>query len=202
MWLIIILAVFAGVLLCPLKLIASYGPEGGSIYVRYGLIILPLYPGKKKSDSTGEKTRDKKNATTSDNNNEPVAWLDYLALLKRVVEPIRELGQRLRVDRFNLKVILTNDDPCDLSVLYGRIWAAASDLQIRLNQLFKIKKQSLDILCDFVGEHTVIDAYICISITFVRLLSLLLRHGFGIVKEYMAIKNRRKGGTINEQEAS
>lgn len=204
MWFFVIFAVLAGMLFWPLQLVAAYDSKGGRVYIRYGLLVLTLYPSNNKQDGTSNKPPE---AANPDNPNKtqksPLeGWIDYLHILRMSFEPICELRRYLRVDRLKLKVILAKEDPFDLSVLYGRTWAVVSDLQMRLNRLFRIKKQSVDLLCDFTGNRTVVQAYTRISITTIRLLILLFRYGFGIINEYAAIKNRRKGGITNEQKTS
>ena len=204
MWFLIILAILGGILLWPIQLVAAYDAKGGRVYIRYGLLVLSLYPGKDKPSKvdTGQTESAQPDDAKGPGKSKLDGWLDYLQVLKCAFEPICELHRHLRIDRLKLKVVLAKEDPCDLSVLYGRTWAVVSDLLVRLNSYFKIKDQCIDLRCDYTGDHTAVEAYTRISITTVRLLYLLLRYGVRIINEYTAIKNRRKGGITNEQTTS
>ena len=81
-----------------------------------------------------------------------------------------------------MKLILANDDPCDLAVNYGRAWAALGSLMPQLERLFVIKKRNLEVECDFTSEEMVMFARADITITLARILHLLSKHGIKVLK--------------------
>lgn len=201
MWGWIVLAVLAGILLLPLQLVAAYDSKGGRVYIRFAFLVWNLYPGKDESEEKPEKKSETPQATADDKpaGSKLESWIDFFFILKSCLKPLDQLRQQINVDDLKLQLSLAKDDPYDLSVLYGRACAVVSDLQVLLNRIFKIKKQNVEVLCDYVGNKTTVQAYTRISITCIRFLVLLFRYGASIIKEYTAVKNRRKGGMINEQ---
>ena len=88
------------------------------------------------------------------------------------------------------------DDPCDLAVNYGRAWTALGNLLPMLDNLLVIKKRDLEIECDFIADETLVIAGADITITVGKTLGLLGRYGFRAVKEFIKLKNKRKGGAV------
>ena len=95
-----------------------------------------------------------------------------------------------------LRLILASSDPCDLAVNYGKTWAAVGNLQPVLNRIFVIKKQDIEVECDFTADETLVIARLDITITLGRLLSLVAVYGFRAVKEFLKFKKKRKGGAV------
>ena len=93
--------------------------------------------------------------------------------------------------------MLAGGDPADLALNYGKAWAAIGNIWPRLETLLVIKKRNVEVLCDFVEDQSTISACLRFSITAARLLSLVLRHGYRLLKEYFNFRNKRKGGTIS-----
>ena len=63
-----------------------------------------------------------------------------------------------------------------------------------LEKAFVIKKRDLEVACDFLAEKTTMIARLDISITIGRLLSLAVVHGIPIIREFLKVMNKRKGG--------
>ena len=91
-----------------------------------------------------------------------------------------------------MRLILAGDDPCDLAVNYGRIWAAVGNLMPQLERLFVIKKRDIQVECDFTASETCVVAHLDITITLGRLLALALVYGVRVLIEFRSMK--RKGG--------
>ena len=96
------------------------------------------------------------------------------------------------MDNLCLRLILAGDDPCDLAVNYGRVWAAASNLMPQLERLFVIKKRDIQVECDFTAEEISVIAHVDITITLGRLLTLAVVYGIRVLFEFLSMK--RKGG--------
>ena len=63
--------------------------------------------------------------------------------------------------------------------------------------MFIIKEKHLHIDCDFTQEQTQVQAYLDLSITLGRLLSLCVRYGFRAVIDVMKFKNAKKAVQIS-----
>ena len=104
------------------------------------------------------------------------------------------LRRKLRIDRLELKVILAGDDPCDLATNYGRAWQALGNLMPQLERCFVIKKRDLEVECDFEASQTLIIADVKLTITLGRALGLIVWYGVKALKEFIKLRNKRKGG--------
>ena len=116
----------------------------------------------------------------------------FLPLIKLELEFLGDFRRKLRLDNLYLRLILAGDDPCDLAVNYGRIWAAVGNLMPRLERLFVIKKRDIQVECDFTASETCVVAHLDITITLGRLLVLALVYGVRVLIEFLSMK--RKGG--------
>jgi hypothetical protein len=104
--------------------------------------------------------------------------------------------RKLRVNLLELKIVMAGGDPYNLAINYGKAWTALGNLQPRLEQIFVIKKRKLDIECDFTGSQNTVFANVELTITLGRLLGLVSVAGFRAVREFIKIKNKRKGGAV------
>ena len=118
----------------------------------------------------------------------------FLPLIKLGLRFLGDFRRKLRLDNLYLRLILAGDDPCDLAVNYGRIWAAVGNLMPRLERLFVIKKRDIQVECDFTAAETCVVAHLDITITLGRLLVLALVYGVRVLIEFLSMK--RKGGGI------
>lgn len=114
------------------------------------------------------------------------------SLVRLVVPFLGDLRRKIRINRLQGYVLLAGVDPCDLAVNYGRAWAALGNLLPLLDRAFVIKKQDLQVGCDFAGEKTLFYGRAEITITVGRLLGLVLRYGWKLLKS----TKMKKGGGI------
>ncbi len=123
---------------------------------------------------------------------------DFLPLVKVGLNLLGDFRRKLRVNRLEVRLILAGEDPGDLAINYGRVWAAVGNLMPRLEQYLVIKKRDIDIQCDFTAEKTLVSARLDATISLGRLLSLGGVYGVRALKEFLKIKKKRKGGAENE----
>ena len=116
----------------------------------------------------------------------------FLPLIKLGLRFLGDFRRKLRLDNLYLRLLLAGDDPCDLAVNDGRIWAAVGNLMPRLERLFVIKKRDIQVECDFAASETCVVAHLDITITLGRLLVLALVYGVRVLIEFLSMK--RKGG--------
>lgn len=190
-----ILVLVIGLLaIMPIGINAVYAMDGAVLRLILGPVRFLVFP-KPKNTNKGEteQTAGKKKAqgkTEKKGGN----IQDFYPLVHKILDFLGDLRKKLRVDRLELKVIMAGDDPCDLAVNYGRAWAALGNLMPQLERVFVIKKRNLEVECDFTAQSTCVYARVDLTITVARILSLVLRHGCHILKEYFKITNERKGG--------
>lgn len=114
------------------------------------------------------------------------------SLLHLLVPFLGDLRRKIRITRLQGYLLLAGGDPCDLAVNYGRAWAALGNLQALLSRAFVIKKQDLQVGCDFAGDNTLFYGRADITITLGRLLGLVLCYGWKLLKS----TKMKKGGGV------
>ncbi len=182
------LAVVAATLFLPLGFSAIYRKSDPGVWLLIGPLRFRVYPGNKKGKKPQKTTSEKKDQTKGG------SYRDFWPVVRTIVEFLSEFRRKIRVRRLELKVILAGDDPSDLAVNYGRAWAALGSLTPQLERLFVIKKRNLEVECDFVAEETLIYARIDATISVLKTLHLLSRHGIKVLKHLLELKKLRKGG--------
>ena len=193
----------------PLGIRVRYNEAGFLLRVIAGPLKITVFPRKKKPKKQKAKQK-KQNAEKSpestdsgDNPPQPPKPLPepkekggsltrFLPLVRLGLKFLGDFRRKLRVDNLCLRLILAGDDPCDLAVNYGRVWAAASNLMPQLERLFVIKKRDIQVECDFTAEEISVIAHMDITITLGRLLTLAVVYGIRALFEFLSMK--RKGG--------
>ena len=194
--LVCVLAVVIGVLLLPVGVSASYDASGALVQLIVGGKRIQLFPrlrkapkrkpvkGNKKESGSAATAKTKKGGSLS----------DFLPIFYVVWDLLQELRQKLTVDQLVVKLVLAGEDPCDLSVNYGRAWAALGNLMPRLENVLTIRKRDLDISCDYTADRPTVFFLMDITLSVGKLLSLAARYGWRGFIEYRKLLKIRKGG--------
>lgn len=200
----------------PLGVSVRYDEDGIMANALAGQIKIRLYPRRKRSKKPENKPREaqkeaekkaetaqpkqpsKPESDTRPKEKKGGSLTDFLPLIKVGLNFLGDFRRRLRVNRLEARVILSGDDPCDLAVNYGRIWAAIGNLMPRLERFLVIKKRDIDVQCDFTAEETLVTARLDVTITLGRLLGLAVVYAVRALKEFINLKKKRKGGAENE----
>ena len=203
-WLIT-LGILVLLAILPLGAAVNYHSEGFFLDVIAGPVRIPILPKKKKDPNKKEKKKEKKKKPKSDKKGKgdttgekkkkkggPIT--DFLPIVKTALDLLNSFRKKLRIKRLDLKMIMAADDPCDLAINYGRANAAMGNLMPQLERCFVIKKRNVEIECDFEASETVIIARADITITLGWLLAIVVFYGVRALKQYLQIKNKRKGG--------
>ena len=202
-WLIT-LAILVALAWIPLGAAIRYNADGFSLKIIAGPLRFTILPKKSKEQSPKKKP---KKATSRQKTNgasmQPAApkqkeqggpITDFLPIVKTVLDLLDAFRKKLRIDRLEIKLIMAADDPCDLAVNYGRAWAAVGDLFPLLERWLVIKKRNIEVECDFEASKTLVIAAVDLTITVGRLLGILIWYGVRALKQFIFIKNKRKGG--------
>ena len=164
-----------------------------------GPIKILLFPGKKKDkkEKKEKKKPQKANKASAGKKKEKKKGGSIQAFLPLVEKALDFLGafrRKLRVKRLEMKMILAGSDPADLAENYGKAWTVLGNMMPLLENVFVIKKRDLEVECDFLADSTRISARIDISITIGRVISLLVVQGIPVLREFLKLMNKRKGG--------
>lgn len=203
-------AVLLVLAILPLGIRIRYNEAGFFLKVIVGPIKIAVFPRRKKPENRKprEKKPDKEHkleqskTSVPEEQQQPDAQPEqqekggsltrFLPLIQLGLEFLGDLRRKLRLDNLYLRLILASDDPCDLAVNYGRVWAAVGNLIPQLERLFVIKKRDIQVECDFTAAETRIAAHLDITITLGRLLVLAIYYGIRVLIEFLSMK--RKGG--------
>ena len=214
-WLIA-LGIVTALALLPLGVSVKYDSGGALVRLFVGPIQISLFPrpqkGKKASGKNASKKSEQKNSEEATLPQPPQppkqekkekggSFLDFIPLVKVLLRFLGDLRRKLRVRYLQLKLILAGEDPCDLAVNYGRAWAAVGNLMPQLERLFVIKQRDVEVECDFTATETKVIARLDLTIPLGRLLSLAVVYGIRALKEYLNLKNKRKGGATHEPDS-
>ena len=123
-----------------------------------------------------------------------VVFFVFFLFLDVVLDMLSGLRHRLRVNFLQLRLTMAGDDPSDLAVNYGRAQAAGAVLMAQLNRLLVIKRQDVQIQCDFASDEIKILARLDLTLTVGRAVSLLAVYGVRALTTFMKIKKQREGG--------
>ena len=193
----------------PLGVRVRYNSAGLILRVIAGPLKITVFPRKKKPKKQKvkqKKPKEEQNAEPSASEDKPPqppeaqpeqkekggSIARFLPFIKLGLKFLGDFRRKLRLDNLYVRLILAGDDPCDLAVNYGRIWAAVGNLMPQLERLFAIKKRDIQVECDFTASETCVVAHLDITITLGRLLALALVYGVRVLIEFLSMK--RKGG--------
>ena len=184
------LAIIASSLFLPIGIRAIYRQSDPGVWIILGPFRFRVYPNKKKKD----KNKKQNHRNQQNHRLKGGSYRDFQPIVSAIIEFLGEFRRKIRVRNLELKVILAGDDPSDLAVNYGRAWGALGSFMPQLERLFVIKKQDVEVECDFTAEETLIYARIDATISVLKTLRLLSKHGVKIFKHLVELKKLRKGG--------
>lgn len=194
--LLIALAVIGFLAVIPLGVRLRYDAEGFFCWVLAGPWKLQLCPGKKKTKKEEEKPEPKPQPEQKTAPSQPQkkggSWKRFLPLVQVGLDFLGDLRRKIRVSRMELNLTMAGDDPCDLAVNYGRANAAMGALLAGLNRAFVIKKQKINLGCDFEAEEMTVFARLDVTITLGRAVALLVRYGVRGLRTYLSIAKPTK----------
>ena len=189
-WLILPAAILA-LMALPLGLSVQYDAQGLLAWLTVGFLRFPVYPRPKKKKKKQKKDGKSALKTKKMETTLPGKLSQLKPLLALLHIFLNDLRRKMKVRRLELQLVLAGDDPCDLAVNYGRVWAALGNVTALLERGLNIKKRDLRVECDFTAEEISVFARADISVSLGRMLWLLARHSRGVIKEIM---NMQKGG--------
>lgn len=187
-------------LLClPAGVHLRYSAAGMALKLVYGPIRLRLLPAngkkkKKKEKKPKEKPAPKepepvKNATEAPKKGGNLKDLmEYVPIGLDLLNAIR---RRLLMRKLVLLVNLAGNDPCDLALLYGKANAGVAGALPLLERCFRIRHRDVQVFCDFTADSTEVYAELEIVACPARLLAVLLRYGWKLLRTYLKQKSKK-----------
>lgn len=200
MWWLIIPAVLLLILLIPVGINGYYQNDTGRIWLRVGFLRFLLHPRNKRSKKAVKDTK-KSNSDSFEGKHttgkkQGGSLSDYYPLISLVLDFLDTFRRKLRINNLVFKMVLGDDDPCDLSIKYGGAWTVLGNILPLLDRYFVIRKRDLEILCDYTSGQTKIYAEIDFTITVGNILAIAGYHGIRFLRKFLKIMNKRKGGAM------
>lgn len=186
----------------PVGVFFRYDSEGWASRLCLGPIRLKFPAGNEKKQDDKDDTQtpaEKKDRKASSGSHKPEkksggSLTDFLPLVQVALDFLGDSIHHLRIRNLQVKLVLAGDDPCDLAVNYGRAWAAVGNIMPVLENHLHTCKREVDVQCDFSAEETTISASATVTVTVGRGLYLVIRYGWRGLRQWMNLKNKRKGG--------
>ncbi len=194
----IVLAVFVLIGCIPVGVDASYHENALALRLKIGFFtmqVLPAKPKKKKAEAKKKKKpaakkQDAKPAKPKKQFQMPKLTLqDILALADLACDTLGNLRRKLRVEVLVLHVTLGGSDPARAAISYGGAWALIGALNLKLDQLFVIKKRDIQPILDYNEKEMKLEAHLALTITIGRAISLAVRAGVRFLKLWL---NKKK----------
>lgn len=209
-WLIA-LAVFLLIAFLPVGAQIRYNSDGFLVRVIAGCFRFTVYPMKRRkkkparqSEAADQSGKDQKGkpaaqtqSTSQTDEKKGGSIQDFLPIVKVALDFLNQFRKKMRVNFFQLKLILAGEDPCDLAVNYGRAWGALGNLLPMLEKVFTIEKRDCEVECDFMADETLVTARMDLTLRVWQLVSLGAVYGFRFLKELLIFKKKRKGGAVS-----
>lgn len=215
-WLIF-LGIIAAIAVLPVGASVRYDESGPLVRVLLGPVKILLYPRPEKEIKPAQKEKKTQKEKTGDQEEDEIpdgppegapskklekpkkggSLLDFMPLVDVVMDMLSALVGRLRVNYLQVHLILAGDDPADLAINYGRAQAAGATLLAQLNRFLVIKKQDVQIQCDFTSDNTTVLAQVELTITVGRVISWAVSYGVKALMTFLKIKkqqDKQEGG--------
>lgn len=187
----------------PLGVRLRYNEQGFAMKILAGPFKIPFsIPKTKKSPKdTPEKgkKKPKESEKPKEDSQKGGSWKDFLPLISVGLDFLGDLRRKLRFDHINIHVVLAGEDPADLGILYGKIWAAVAGLWPALERAFVIRRKNVEITCDFAASETLVAAAGDVTLTLGRAVCLTVRYGVRALREYLKIR-KSKDKAVQEHE--
>lgn len=194
-----ILGVLLLLLCLPAGVHLRYSAAGMALKLVYGPIRLRLLPAKGKKKKKKEKKPKEKPAP---NEPEPVKnateapkkggnLKDLMEYVPIGLDLLNAIRRRLLMRKLVLLVNLAGNDPCDLALLYGKANAGVAGALPLLERCFRIRHRDVQVFCDFTADSTEVYAELEIVACPARLLAVLLRYGWKLLRTYLKQKSKK-----------
>lgn len=191
-WLILlILLIFFLVL--PLGVFAEYDAAGLRVRLIVGLFRIRIYPRKKHGKKQKKRESNERfDGTKSTDKKSGGSFEAFMSALQLVLDILKDLHKKIRINNLVFSLNLAGDDPCDLSVNYGRCCAALGAVTPQIERLFHIKKRQLEVQCDYTADRPTVAAQVDITLPVYKFILLCCFHGMRMLKKYREYINKTK----------
>ncbi len=187
---VIILILFAGLMLIPAGICASYTAEGFTASARVWFCKLRLYPpkGKKPKAADAEPTEADADKKPWKNPLSGFELNDWLRLAKAALRTLHRFKNGVYFDIIRLKVLVSDPDPYDAVTRYNAVNGFVGAAIPFFESGFRVKDKDIYVGLDMSGSGSRAEAELSASVRIGTVLAVGLAAGFAFLK--ILIKNR------------
>lgn len=180
----------------------EYCQQGFFLWLRMGVVSIPILPGKKGA----AKKKEKKDKPQKNKKPEKVkkrgrgGQLQVLQqLIPVILDTVKKLRRKLQVDKLYMELTVAEEDPADAAVHYGVANATLGALWHPLTQAFHVKDGQAHVAVDFETTSPELYLLASLSLTIGQALTLALLFAIRALSVLMRtmIKKQRKA-VIND----
>lgn len=175
------------------------------LFVRYRVVGREKKPRKKhikRKKNVKAPKKEKKKVEEKKSDEKKYSTADIIKLLSDVIRPLSErFFHHLRIDKYIINIKVATGDAATTAILYGAASGALHSLTALLKTLKPRKKKGVytaDVVPDFLGETSSVEATIKMSILFWQLLACTIKGGRGFIKYYREKTKAAKEKEITE----
>lgn len=174
----------------------EYCEEGLLVCIRFGRLLIPVYPAKKKpSKPKKAKIVAKNSAPEQKKKGGPLQLA--LKFIPLVLDTAKKFRRKLHVDKLDMELVICAADPADAAVRYGQANALMGALWQPITRAFHVKDGHAHVGMDFETDKPTIYILISLSLTIAQTLGLALV--FSIKALGILIRSRSKQTTHMQQ---
>lgn len=188
-FLLVLLILF---LLCQIRIGAKieYKQEGLFVWVRAGMLEIPVFPVTSKMKKKEKRTAKEKPPAEK----KPKGGLLELALsfIPIVLDTVKKLRRKIRVDKLDMHLTAAAADPGDAALQYGRANAVLGSLWQPITQAFHVKDGHAGVSVDFEQTKPTIYLLASLSLTIGQALALVIIFGARALCVLIRTRNKSK----------
>lgn len=166
------------------------------LWLKYGSILIKLIPGKDKPNKEKNKKLSLKNKHNSGEKKKKLP--SFSAIISAVEKCIKELGKffkRIRFNRFNISVVVSDNDAASAAINYGRTCAAATALYSALGKNLNPRDTNISVDLKYDSKTS---AELDIIINTMTINVIILAIKILVIILPFITDDKKKGGKNNE----
>ena len=182
-------------LLIPVGIRLHY-TESLYLWIKYGFISIQVLPRKNINDEKKPKSTKSKSKDKNKNKKEKPSIEQVLQIIEKALQKIGAFLKKIRFHRLRAEIIISDTDPSNAAINYGRACAASTTLYTLLED--KLNPHDTDISVDLeYSSKSSIKLDIILNTLTINLLVVVLKILIIILPLFN--EKNKKGGKINER---
>lgn len=184
---LIILVVFWLIGLIRLGGRIRFGEAGFFVTVLAGPVkiqVFPMVPKRPKKEKPKKEKKPKKAKHKLEKpkpEGQPGTLTRLLSLMPTVIEAVRTLRRKIRIDDFDMTLIWGGSDPASIAIGYGQANAAVGMISPLMENNFIVKRREFHIDMDYGRTEPAVELTAAFTITIGQIVSLTVWYGLKLL---------------------